>query len=237
MLKKTKAMRKTALTIFLLSGLFVVCIGQIKTDTVSLNQLPKLLSFNGNFIKCIKWTDKLGLNYLIISQTNIVRSKIAKDLIKSAEIDYISRSGDTLYNDIRTDLKDKEIWGVNYVINNDSVKMLWEIYDFIKECYGGVKLDFIEPPIVTDLDNIGVYQTWLIYKLNCSSDVSPSRMKILLHIGEKKYAVRGTTQVALQGKLQNEESERKFDKDFEILSKAIINFANDLWRKHKIDNY
>jgi len=230
-------MKKSKQILLILLGFSITCLGQIKTDSISINQLPESLSYKGDFIKCVKWNDKLGLNYLIISETNIVRSKIAQELIKTTEIDYISRNGDTLYNDIRTDLKDKEIWGVNYVVNRDSIIKLWEIYDFIKECYGGVKLDFVEPPIVTNIDKNDINETWLIYKLNCSSDVSPSNMKILMHIGEKKYTVRGSTQVALQGKLQSEKSERKFDKDFESLPNEIVDFANKLWEKNKIDNY
>jgi hypothetical protein len=230
-------MKKLIQLILITIGFSLNSYNQIISDTISFAQLPKGLAFNGNFIKCISWRDKLGLNYLVIYETDIVRSKIAKELIKTAEIDYISRSGDTLYDDIRTSYRDKEIWGINYVIRNDSTFKLWEIYDFIKECYGSVKLNFEEPPIVTNLNNSEIYQSWLIYKLSCNSDVSPAQMKIIMHIGNKKYAVRGTTQVALQGKLQYPVSERKFDKEFEILPKEIINFANELWEKHKIDNY
>ena len=236
-MQKDEFMTKTVQILLIILGLSINCFGQIKIDSVPLNQLPESLSYKGNFIKCVKWNDKLGLNYLIISESQIVRSKIAQELIKTTEIDYISRSGDTLYDDIRTELRDKEIWGVNYVVENDSIYKLWEIYDFIKECYGGLKLDFLEPPIVTNIDNSEVYQTWLIYKLNCSSDVRPSSLKILMHVGERKYAVRGTTIISLQGKLQSDKSEKKFDKDFKALPKVILDFANELWDKHKIDNY
>jgi len=230
-------MIKQILLLFIVLLITLNSFSQIGTDTLSANQIPETILYKGNFIKAIKWKDKLGENYLIISETDVIKSRIAKELIKTTEIDYISKKGDTLYNDIRTELKDKEIWGVNYVIQNDSIIKLWEIYDFIKECYGSLKLDFVEPPIVTDIDNNGIFQTWLIYKMNCSSDVSPSKMKILMHIGNEKYAIRGTTQVSLNNKIDIEEYKMKFDSNFKKTSKSIIDFANDLWSKHVVENY
>ena len=44
---------------------------------------------------------------------------------------------------------------------------------------------------ITDLDADSIAETTVQYKLACSSDVSPALMKLVMHEGETKYALRG----------------------------------------------
>ena len=44
--------------------------------------------------------------------------------------------------------------------------------------------------VVTDLDQDGIAETTVQYKLACRSDVSPALMKLVMHEGETKYAHR-----------------------------------------------
>jgi len=45
---------------------------------------------------------------------------------------------------------------------------------------------------ITDLDNDGITETTIAYKLTCRSDVSPSNMKLIMHENDTKMALRGT---------------------------------------------
>lgn len=214
--------------------------GQVAFDDVLQDQLPAGVNFKGNFLCCVKWTDKLGLNYLITSETNIVKSKTAIEAIKTSKIEHITDRGDridTIYDNIRTESKDKDIWAVHYIYDKDSAKVLWEIHDYQHECYGGIRMLFLQKPVITDLNNNDTCQTWIIYKLCCSSDVSPMDIKLIMHIGHKKYAVRGRAQLKLNGRIGSEEGTKTFDYDFKKLPKPMIDYANKLWAKYKYDEW
>jgi hypothetical protein len=64
--------------------------------------------------------------------------------------------------------------------------------DGVTSCPFDITCEFIKNAIkVTDLDNDGTAETTVQYKLACRSDVSPSNMKLIMHEGADKYALRG----------------------------------------------
>ena len=48
---------------------------------------------------------------------------------------------------------------------------------------------------ITDLDSDGIAESTFLYKLSCRSDISPARLKLIMHKGAAKYAMRGTTKL------------------------------------------
>jgi hypothetical protein len=96
---------------------------------------------------------------------------------------------------------------------------------------------FLQKPVVTDMYKNDTCQTWLIYKLCCSSDVAPMDIKLIMHIGQKKYAVRGRAQVKYNGRIGSEEGTKVFDYEFKMLPKPLTDYANKLWAKYKYDEW
>ena len=50
---------------------------------------------------------------------------------------------------------------------------------------------------LTDLNENGIAEIWLIYKTACRGDVSPSDMKVIMYEASQKYAMRGQNKVQL----------------------------------------
>lgn len=58
-------------------------------------------------------------------------------------------------------------------------KQTWKIYDYISDCFVDIKAKFIDNTFeITDLDNNGIAEIWLMYKTSCSGSLDPSDMKI-----------------------------------------------------------
>ena len=70
----------------------------------------------------------------------------------------------------------------------------WTLTDFERDCRFDLYAGFLPDGLtITDLDGDGLAESTLLYTLSCRSDVSPARLKLILHEGKAKYAIRGTT--------------------------------------------
>ncbi|MEM8888508.1 MAG: hypothetical protein AAGD28_11050 [Bacteroidota bacterium] len=140
-----------------------------------LNQadIPSSIELKGKFMEAKSWTDKNGENLLIVSRKGPIK--------KEAEDEY----GEVLYS--------VELFGEQYTKKGSNYMLLWDIYDFVRDCMSDMWLGLLPNSTqVTDWDRDGITETSLIYKLSCRSDVSPSDMKILIHENEVKMGLRGT---------------------------------------------
>ena len=65
-------MRKIVLIISILLCVLSTCAQGIPLlKNLQLAELPKEISYTGEFLSCTEWADKLGENYLIISQSPV----------------------------------------------------------------------------------------------------------------------------------------------------------------------
>lgn len=76
----------------------------------------------------------------------------------------------------------------------------WTLKDFTDcpglDSGGGFFADFVT---VTDLDNNGIAEITLPYKLSCGGGIDPSTLKIIMRQGREKFAMRGETRVETPG--------------------------------------
>jgi len=190
--------------------------GQIKHTRIDTTKLPKGLKYEGNIKNAVRWTDNLGDNIAIITETGIYKSK------KYNNEDYGS---------------DAELFAYRFIISNDSIKQAWKVYDFIKECHVDIEASFIKNTFqITDLDSNGVAEVWLMYKTVCHGDISPCDMKIIMYQGQQKFAIRGQNKTDI-GKDDNGDTlyiggEYKYDKAFADGPKVFLDFARKLWDKN-----
>ena len=109
--------------------------------------------------------------------------------------------------------------------------LLWELTDSISSCPEDLELSagfMLEGFEVTDLDNNGLGETWLIYKMSCRGDVSPATMKIAMHEGVKKYLICGENRVPYKdGKYLG--GQREMDDNFINGPKQFSEFGSALW--------
>ena len=169
---------KILISLFLLI-LSNVSFCQLKIVKLNKESIPKTIKYEGKIVNAVKWLDSLGQNLVITSQTEETISKNASD----------------------DGYRDKALYAYHYLIWKDSIQQTWKLYDYIKECLVDIRADYIKNTFaVTDLDNNGQTEVWLMYKTVCHGDVSPSDMKIVMYENARKYTVRGTNKVQVSEK-------------------------------------
>jgi hypothetical protein len=185
---------------------------QITTTTLSAAQLPKTLSIKGNLIKGLKWNDKNGENWLILTQTGAFKSK-NQNADNTDIINY-----------------DTELYAYLFIKTGSSFKQVWRVTDFVRECPLDMKADFVPDAIeVTDLDKNGLAESWLLYRTYCKSDVSPSTQKLIMYENTKKYAIRGETKIKMGSEMYG--GQINIDDNFKLGNKIFMNFAKQKWEK------
>src|SRR5689334_8237339 len=110
-------------------------------------QVPAELGVKGKPVAAARWTDKLGLNVLVLTTTEVTKTK----------------KGDS-----------QQMFGYQFVRAGESWKPLWKVQDHVLDCEFDLALE-IKPAslTITDLDKDGVAETAFAYELTCTSDVSP----------------------------------------------------------------
>lgn len=189
---------------------------QIKINKLEATKLPIGIKAEGKINEVISFTDNSGEHIIITSETGIYQNTKFKH---------------------ENDGQDAELFAYHFVKKQDSLKLIWKVYDFIKDCPVDIEASFIKNTLqVTDLNKNGMAEIWLMYKTVCHGDVSPSDLKIIMYEGNQKHAMRGQTKVKISEK-EYVGGTYKFDKVFENSSDAFKNFAKKLWNTHVNQNW
>jgi hypothetical protein len=180
-----------------------------------MNSLPKTIQYNGHIMNAVRWKDSLGDNIVITTETGATRSKGTDD----------------------DSYRDAALYAYHFLLQADTWKLTWKVYDYTKECPLDIKANFIKNTFaVTDLNKDGKAEVWLMYKTVCHGDVSPSNMKIIMYEGDKKYAVRGTNKVKVSAK-EFMGGEFAFDEAFKNAPELFRQYATQLWKKNIMETW
>ncbi|EYA71741.1 hypothetical protein M132_1552 [Bacteroides fragilis str. S24L15] len=213
-------MRKIVVIIGILCCVqFAYAQGVSTLKNLRLTQLPKEIDYKGEFLNCMTWTDKLGENYLITSQSPVHQEELPEG----------------------TPISSKELYARHYIKKGEQVSVLWQLYDFLKDGYCGMfTVDYLCKPYINDIDRDGICETWLVYQLGCRSDYGtpPLTMKIIMHSGNKKYAIRGQRDVLYPQHYIGGSSLGNFktDDNYKTLPEDIQNFGIILWHKFQVED-
>ena len=203
----------------LLAGLLVSTYGYTQAnEKPGLSDSAIVKKIKGTIKQFIRWTDNLGDNYLVLTVTDEIKS--------SAKI-----SGSGL--DCRGGCTDRELYAWHF-IRKDS--LLWKLTDFEKACSLNNVAEFRNSATkITDLDKNGLAEIWIMYSTACITDPAPRTLKLIMYQGNKKYAIRGTSQSA-RNKIDEKYGGKYMpDKEFESLSQPFKDFAQKLWSQHLYD--
>lgn len=174
-----------------------------------ISKIPEGIKYSGSVTAMAKWDDKLGSNILFITET--------------AE-------------NSNEDNRSKELFGYHYILENSEYNQLWKINDFIRECPVDLTLEYIPNSLViTDLDKNGIAESSFLYKMSCKGDVSSDDMKLIMHEGKNKYAVRGTMELMMNGRVL-EKGSMKTDPSFDKAPEEFLGLAVKQWNKFKTEN-
>lgn len=192
----------------------------IKIDSISYDEIPKDLDFRGTVVEALKWSDKSGDNILIQSISGWFPWKDYDDI------------GSTSYM-----IQDKwEIYAYLFQKKRGETyyKRIWRLYDY-NECFGvDWYAGFIpKGTTITDIDNNGIAEISMPYVLICRGGMDPGTMKIIMYEGNKKYAVRGETEICV--------GDNPYGGDYKLSDNLntktnFKNFLLKLWNIHKCEN-
>ncbi|MFC0516671.1 M949_RS01915 family surface polysaccharide biosynthesis protein [Mucilaginibacter angelicae] len=189
---------------------------QIKVIKLNKTEIPKSITYKGHIIDAVKYTDKTGDHIVITTETGETKAK----------------------NSGNSDGRDAALYAYHYnITGTDQFKLSWQTYDFLADCPFDITANYVPGTFtVTDVDNNGIAEVWLVYRTVCRSDVSPCDMKIIMHEGDKKYAARGTNKVKLSEK-EYIGGTYTFDAAFKAAPVAFRKYAADTWKKNIMDTF
>lgn len=140
---------------------------QLEVRRLAPREVPRGVSVRGTVESARQWRDRLGDNLLVLTRT--------------AEV----WNGDE---------RSREMYAYHYVREGGGYRLLWQTTDFVRDCPVDIVLDYVPGSLqVTDVDADGTAETSYVYFQACKGGVDPSGMKLILHEGAAKYAVRGST--------------------------------------------
>jgi hypothetical protein len=188
---------------------------QIKVINIDTSKLPKKIKFVGQITNSAIWTDSFGTHYVLTTETGKFYSKDQEN----------------------NEFRNAELFAYHYVIKNDSLRLLWKIYDYNKNCEFDVFTKFIDKAFkVTDLDKNGIAEVWVMYENQCTSDVSPAPTKIIMYEGSKKYAIRGESKVKVSEKAIFA-GQYTLDENFKNGNPLFRQFGITLWEKNNLKKW
>ncbi len=192
-----------------------VTISATKQDTTKPFLIPTIglidqgIKYKGDALEAWKWYDKNGENILITSMS----TRLVKE---------------------ESDVSSAELFARHYIVKAKP-ELLWELFDADYDCLFDLTAEFVGSPEIADLDSNGIMESYIIYKMGCRSDVSPVKMKIIVHQRKQKYALRGYTILKI-----NDSADSLYSEDRELdLSKVITDTKKDItdsWGRYENTN-
>lgn len=187
-----------------------------KPVNISIDKIPQEIKYEGKIKNAVHWTDKLGENIVITTETGIYQSNKFKH---------------------EMDGGDAEIFAYHFLKSNGGFKQTWKVYDFISDCPVDIVASFIDKTFdITDLNNNGIAEIWVMYETVCHGDVSPSNMKIIMYEGQQKFAMKGENKIMYgtgdNGQKMYAGGEYKIDNAFSNGPTVFLEFAKKLWNKN-----
>ena len=145
-------------------------------------QIPAAQRLSGKLTEAWRWQDANGENLLVVYLT-------------AEHPDHPLNPQDA--PDEGADERQRQLAACQYVRQpGQPYAELWHLRDEERHCSFSLELALLpHTTTVTDLDHDGQTETTLLYTQGCRSDVSPNGLKLILHEGPAKYALRGYTVV------------------------------------------
>ncbi|MFM7769340.1 MAG: M949_RS01915 family surface polysaccharide biosynthesis protein [Bacteroidota bacterium] len=165
--------------------------GSIRLRSISKDEVPSGLAYNGKIDKAFTWNDNNGENILLLTS----KEKLG--------LDYFGGYSPYIY-----------IFAYNFINKGKGYELLWKMNDQVLECPTDAKCEFLEgSTTLTDLDKDGFGEVKLQFELGCVSDVRPYDMKLLFYENGKKRALRGLRWLDMDALQGNRKSKYPFALD------------------------
>jgi hypothetical protein len=182
---------------------------QLRVSALAPSAVPATLKRSGRVVQALRYTDRTGTYTVLATE--------------------ISPRPDPALNEIENGQR-ADLYAYHYPAIGTAPT--WQVHDFESECMLDLEARFLPKGLtVTDLDQDGTAEVWLVYRTTCRGDVSPSTQKIIMYEGPRKYAVRGTSRIALGG--QHDGGTYTFDAAWQAAPTTFRQHAARLWQQHR----
>ena len=183
---------------------------QLRVSPLAPANVPATLQRSGRVVQALRYTDRTG-TYTVLATEISPRPDPARHLQE---------------DDQRADL-----YAYHYAATGAAPT--WQVHDFVAECPLDLEARFLPKALsVTDLDQDGTAEVWLAYRTTCRGDVSPSTQKIIMYEGPRKYALRGTSRLAI-GNGRYDGGTYTLDAAWQTAPAAFRQHAAQLWQQHR----
>ncbi|GAA4469917.1 hypothetical protein GCM10023093_30180 [Nemorincola caseinilytica] len=171
--------------------------------------LSSEITYPRKFVRAVKWKDNSGDNVVVFTRTK--RSKSA------------SRPEEGYYEqqlEVRYFLNDGKHW-----------RQKWNVHDQVMECDHEMVANYVKKTFaVTDLDEDGTAEVWLVYRTGCGVDEHPANMKVVMYEGQTRYSMRGRVRMKIN---ENKYDGGEYDLDPGFAKvPAFKQYAVDLWESN-----
>lgn len=199
--------------------LFIICsfissraAAQIKTQVMAATAVPGNIRYQGKPAQVMQYQDQTGTYLAFTTQTGAKPQK-----------------GDD-------EFKQAHLYAYVYQLKGNAAPvLLWQLHDMVTECNLDMVAGFIPNALtVTDLDKNGKAEVWVAYRLSCRGDVSPSELKIIMHQGSTKYAMRGIGRLKTGNTIQHDGGVI-YSSDFTSGPVAFRQYAGRLWDRYVME--
>jgi hypothetical protein len=198
-----------------LSALSTAAPNQFQSLVFDPKSLPAEIRYKGEVVAGARWLDKNGENLLLLCKTG----PVSKPLPRSSKYYGFEEWGVTA-----------ELHGYHYVKAKEKFALLWKVFDSAKLCPFDLVATFLPNSLtITDLDGNGIAESTFLYKLGCRSDVSPVQLKLIMHEGKAKYALRGETMVPTTEPGKKLGGQKTVDPAFDHAPKVFLDYAGQQW--------
>ncbi|TVT42821.1 hypothetical protein FNT36_01645 [Hymenobacter setariae] len=181
---------------------------QLRVSPLPPAAVPATLKHSGRVVQALRYTDRTGAYTVLATESGPATDPAAQS----------------------TDGQRADLYAYQYPTTG--TVPTWQVHDFVDDCPLDLEARFRPKGLtVTDLDQDGTAEVWLVYRTVCRGDVSPSTQKIIMYEGFRKYAVRGTSRLTMGG--QHDGGSYSLDAAWQAAPAAFRQHAAELWKQHR----
>ena len=196
-------------------------VADTKQETILLQKLtsdaiPGEIGYQGDLVEGYRYTDKMGDNIVICTETGVMVWDEPED-------------GLVLSNSV--------LYAYHFLKKGNDWEEIWKVYDMEFECVNYPVAEFVKGSLsITDLNNDGVAEIWIMYIKSCKGDVSPDAMFLRMYDNEEIYTMTGENRI----KISDGDSETvwggEYTMDDRFLNRntpaKFVEYAKEMWGKY-----